>query len=73
MLGIQDMILQSDTYGDGKIYLLYSWPEKWDVDFKLYTSQQTEVSGIVKDGKLIELKVNPESRKKDIVVDPRFE
>lgn len=73
MLGIQDMILQSDTYGDGKIYLLYSWPEKWEVDFKLYTSQQTEVSGTVKDGKLINLKVNPEYRKKDIVVDPRFE
>lgn len=73
MLGIQDMLLQSDTYGSEKIYLLYSWPQKWNVDFKLYTSQQTEVSGIVKDGKLVKLKVYPEYRIKDIIVDPRFE
>lgn len=73
MVGIQSMILQSDTYGDGKIHLLYSWPQKWDVDFKLHTSGQTVVTGRVKDGKLVELDVDPASRRCDVVVDPRFE
>lgn len=72
MVGIQSMILQSDTYGDGKIHLLYSWPQNWDVDFKLHTSEETVVIGTVKNGKLVKLDVTPESRKGDVLVDPRF-
>lgn len=72
MKGLQDMILQSDTYGDGKIYLLYSWPQMWDVNFKIHTSQQTQILGEIKNGKLISLTVFPKNRKKDIIIDPRF-
>lgn len=72
MKGLQEMILQSDTYGDGKIYLLYSWPQKWNVDFKLHASQQTQIIGKVKNGKLISLEVFPRNRKEDVYIDPRF-
>jgi hypothetical protein len=73
MTGIQEMLMAADPYGDGKIYLLTSWPKEWDVDFKLYAPQQTTVEAVVREGKLVSLKVNPESRIKEIVVDKRFE
>ena len=72
MVGIQSMLMESDPFGDGKIYLLYSWPEKWDVDFKLKASGQATVSVCVKNGKVTSLNVTPKEREKDIVIDPRF-
>ena len=61
MTGIQEMLMAADPYGDGKIYLLPAWPKEWDVDFKLHASQQTIIETIVRNGKVISLKVNPES------------
>ena len=72
MVGIQSMLMESDPYGDGRIFLLYSWPEKWDVDFKLNASGQTTVSVSVRNGKVTSLDVVPQEREKDIVIDPRF-
>ncbi len=72
MVGIQEMLMSANPYGGEKIHLLYAWPLKWDVDFKLYAPQQTIISAKVEHGKVVELKVTPESRKKDIVIDPRF-
>ena len=65
MIGLQEMLLQAHS---GKIRLLPAWPRTWDVDFKLHASRQTTVEGRVRNGKLLELKVTPESRKKDVVV-----
>lgn len=65
MIGVQEMLLQA--VGE-KIYLFPSWPKDWDVDFKLHAPGNTTVEGILKDGKLIRLKVMPESRQKDVVV-----
>ena len=72
MTGIQEMLMAADPYGDGKIYLLPAWPKEWDVDFKLHAPQQTTVEASVRNGKVIKLKVTPESRSKDIVLDPTF-
>jgi len=72
MTGIQEMLMASDPYGDGKIYLLPAWPREWDVDFKLHAPQQTLVEASVRHGKIVLLKVQPESRQKDIVISPAF-
>jgi len=72
MTGIQEMLMAADPYGDGKIYLLPAWPKDWDVEFKLYAPQQTVIEAIVKAGKVVSLKVTPESRRKDVIVDANF-
>jgi len=51
-----------------KILLLPAWPAKWDADFKLHVARQTTISGKVVDGKLLSWKIEPASRKKDVVV-----
>nr|WP_320058362.1 DUF5703 domain-containing protein [uncultured Bacteroides sp.] len=63
MIGLQEMLLQ--TNGD-KILLFPAWPREWDVHFKLHAPMQTTVEAELKAGKLINLKVTPESRRKDI-------
>jgi len=70
MIGLQEMLLQ--TIGD-RIQVLPCWPRDWDVDFKLHAPQQTVVEASVKQGKIVSLKVTPESRRKDLVVNPDFE
>jgi len=72
MVGLQEMLMSADPYGDGKIYLLPAWPVKWDVDFKLHAPQQTIIEASVKNGKVVSLKVTPESRRKDVVLNPDF-
>lgn len=61
---LQYMILQSD--GD-KIYLFPAWPPTWDVEFKLHAPRGTIIEGKLRDGKIENLIVTPESRRKDIV------
>ena len=65
MIGLQEMLLQTD---EKKIMLLAAWPKTVDVHFKLYAPYNTTVEAELKDGKLIMLKVLPESRKADIVL-----
>ncbi len=65
VMGLQTMILQSD---DGKIRLLPAWPKDWDLDFKLHAPQTTVIEGRVMNGKLVDMKVTPASRRKDVVV-----
>ena len=65
MIGLQEMLMQ--TIGD-QILLFPSWPKDWDVDFKLHAPHKTVVEGILKNGELIELRVIPENRRKDVVI-----
>ena len=65
MIGLQEMLMQCF---DERILLFPAWPKDWDVKFKLHAPQNTIVEGILKDGELIELKVLPESRRKDVSV-----
>ena len=64
MIGLQEMLMQTD---DRKIYLFPAWPKEWNVNFKLHAPYQTTVEGVLKDGKVVSLKVLPESRTKDVV------
>ena len=72
MIGLQEMLMSADPYGDGKIYLLPSWPVNWDVDLKLHAPQQTTIELTLVQGKITRLNVFPESRKKDIVLNTAF-
>lgn len=65
MIGLQEMLMQTV---DEKIYLFPAWPANWDVTFKLHAPYNTTVEGILKDGKLVSLKVFPETRKDDLVI-----
>lgn len=64
MIGLQEMLMQVDGK---KIFLFPAWPKNWDVHFKLHAPYKTTVEGTLKDGKLINLKVLPESRKADVI------
>jgi len=64
MIGLQEMLLQ--TTDAGKIILFPAWPMEWNVHFKLHAPKNTTVEAELRDGKVINLIVLPESRKKDI-------
>jgi hypothetical protein len=53
---------------DKKIYLFPAWPKNWDVSFKLHAPYNTTVEGVLKDGKLVNIKVTPESRRSDLEI-----
>jgi hypothetical protein len=58
------MLMQTDGR---RILLLPAWPKNWDCDFKLHAPYQTVVEGKVVAGKVMGLKVTPESRRKDVI------
>ena len=60
----QTMLLQCEGK---KIILFPAWPKDWDVEFKLHAPYKTEVTGELRQGKLVSLKVSPPERKADIV------
>lgn len=65
MIGLQEMLLQ--TNGE-QILLFPAWPKEWNVHFKLHARGNTTVEATLKDGRVTDLKVLPESRKKDVVI-----
>nr|WP_295923160.1 DUF5703 domain-containing protein [uncultured Dyadobacter sp.] len=64
MIGLQEMLMQ--THGDS-IYLLPAWPSDWDVQFKLHAPLNTVIEGEWRNGKMMKLKVSPETRKSDVI------
>ena len=70
MIQLQQMLMQ--TVGD-RILLFPAWPKDWDVDFKLHAPSQTVVEVSMRDGKIINLHVIPESRRNDIEIWNGFE
>ena len=65
MIGLQEMLLQ--TNGE-QILLFPAWPKEWDIHFKLHAPGETTVEATLKNGKVTDLKVLPESRKKNIII-----
>jgi hypothetical protein len=65
MTALQRMILQ--TAGE-RILLLPAWPRQWNASFKLHAPQNTTIEARVQDGKVLDLKITPESRRKDVVI-----
>ncbi len=64
MSGLQEMLMQVDGK---KIMLFPAWPKNWDVHFKLHAPYRTTIEATLKGGKVVDLKVLPESRKVDVV------
>ncbi|MCX6925378.1 MAG: DUF5703 domain-containing protein, partial [Verrucomicrobia bacterium] len=53
---VQTMLMQCE----GKQIILFpAWPKEWDVEFKLHAPHQTEVTGQLRQGKVVSLKVSP--------------
>jgi hypothetical protein len=67
MIGLQEMLMQ--TIGR-RILLNPAWPADWDCDFKLHAPYQTIVQGKVRDGKVTDLRVAPDDRRKDVEIHP---
>jgi hypothetical protein len=44
-----------------------AWPKNWDVSFKLHAPYNTTVEGELRNGKMLSLKVTPQSRAADVV------
>ncbi|MBI1371120.1 MAG: hypothetical protein GC162_21020 [Planctomycetes bacterium] len=65
MEALQLMAIQTDGK---RIFVLPAWPRKWDVDFKLHAPMQTTVQVRYEGGKIVELKVEPAERVKDVVL-----
>ena len=65
MRALQAMLMQTEGR---KIFLFPAWPKEWDVHFKLHAPYRTTVEGKYVGGKLIELKVEPKERLKDVIV-----
>lgn len=62
-IALQSMLMQ----WDGRlIHLLPAWPRDWDVEFRLHAPFQTVVEGKIERGKLVNLRVTPESRLADV-------
>jgi alpha-L-fucosidase 2 len=66
-LGLQWMLLQCEGRA---IRLLPAWPTGWNADFKLAAPFHTTVQAKVRDGKIIDLVVTPESRRSDLIIAP---
>jgi hypothetical protein len=65
MIGLQEMLMQVD---DKKIMLFPAWPKNIDVHFKMNAPYSTTVEAEVKNGKVINVKILPVERMKDVVV-----
>jgi hypothetical protein len=62
---LQWMLMQCDGK---RIQLLPAWPADWNADFKLHAPDQTIVQASVRNGKIVDLHVTPESRRSDVVI-----
>ncbi|MXV15245.1 DUF5703 domain-containing protein [Hufsiella ginkgonis] len=65
MIGLQEMLMQTDGR---RILLFPAWPSSWDVHFKLSAPYQTTVEAVFSNGKVVSVKVSPESRRNDVVL-----
>lgn len=63
MKTFQSILMQTEGR---KIFLLPAWPKDWNCEFKLHAPYQTVVQGRVEGGKVVDLKVTPEARRKDV-------
>ena len=64
---LQAMILQTDQFSD-RLFITPAWPKDWDASFRLFAPKNTIIEGVIKKGKIVKLKVTPESRRKDIII-----
>ena len=76
MIGMQEMLMQTHPpsleqlrRGErGEIRLMPAWPKDWDVDFKLHAPRKTTVAGSVRAGRILQLEITPQERRKDVIL-----
>jgi alpha-L-fucosidase 2 len=66
-MAMQQMLLQDEG---AKLFLFPAWPRSWNVFFKLHAAGGTVIEGALRAGRLEKLLVEPESRRKDIIIMP---
>jgi alpha-L-fucosidase 2 len=66
MKAFQSMLIQADPYSE-KIFLFPAWPKEWDCEFRVHAPYKTVIEGRIKDGHLLDLRVTPAAREKDIM------
>lgn len=65
MIALQRMLVQ---YEGENILLLPAWPKGWDAEFRLHAPRETILEGTVKNGRLEQLQVIPDSRRNAVRV-----
>ena len=45
-----------------------AWPKDWNCEFKLNAPYKTTIEGNVANGRVVDLKVTPQSRRQDVIV-----
>ncbi|MFG0251361.1 MAG: hypothetical protein ACF8NJ_00645, partial [Phycisphaerales bacterium JB038] len=65
MRTLQTMLMQTEGRA---IHLLPAWPRDWNADFKLHAPYRTVISGRIRDGRIEDLQVHPEARRRDVVI-----
>jgi hypothetical protein len=65
MRALQTMLMQTEGR---TIYLMPAWPLEWEADFRLHAPFRTTVTGKIREGRVVDLEVVPESRREDVVV-----
>lgn len=65
MIGLQEMLMQTDGR---EILLMPAWPADWEADFKLHAPYNTTVEGRIRNDRIVDLRVTPESRRSDVRV-----
>jgi len=63
-LALQLMLVQAEGR---EIRLLPAWPTGWNAHFKLHAPGQTVIEAKVAAGRIVQLKVTPDSRRQDLV------
>lgn len=65
-IGLQEQLMQ--TFVGDEINLLPAWPETWTGSFKLLAPKNTTVWGEITGSSVEKLKVVPEERLKDVII-----
>lgn len=75
MIGMQEMLMQThrsleevNSEKPGKIRLFPTWPNEWDVDFKLHAPKGATVEGKFNKGNISEIIVSPESKREELIL-----
>ena len=68
VLSLLILSLVNSCKDEEKLVLFPAWPKEWDVQFKLSAPQNTVIEGEFKGGELIDLRVTPKNRKKDLEI-----
>ncbi len=64
-------VVLMQCHGD-TIRLAPAWPKNWKASFKLHAPKNTTVEGRVEKGKVSDLKLTLESRRKDVIIGDEF-